>query len=73
MRIALDTNILAYAEGIGDAPQCSIAAALIAEIPVDAIILPAQTLGELYRILVGNAGRNPVSARAAILSWADSF
>lgn len=32
-----------------------------------------QTLGELFNVLVRKAGRSAANARAAILSWRDSF
>lgn len=73
MRVALDTNILAYAEGVGDASRCRKAAALVEQFPVERVVLPAQTLGELYRVLVGKAHRAPDAARQAILDWTDSF
>ena len=73
MRIALDTNILAYAEGAGDKARCKAARTLIAWLPVESILLPAQTLGELYRVLTGKTKRKAAPARKAILSWADSF
>lgn len=73
MRFALDTNILAYAEGVGDEPRCRKARALVASLPDDAGLLPAQVLGELQRVLVGKAKRTPADARLAILDWSDSF
>lgn len=73
MRLALDTNILAYAEGIGDAARCNAAIELIGTLPAQQVILPAQTLGELFRVLTSKANRAPLAARAAILGWADSF
>ena len=73
MRLALDTNIMGYAEGVGDARRCEMARSLIATIPAGQIILPAQTLGELYRVLIGTAQVGPRHAREAVLSWADSF
>ncbi|TAJ78414.1 MAG: PIN domain-containing protein [Gallionellaceae bacterium] len=73
MRIALDTNILAYAEGMGDKARCNMARELIERLPVASVLLPAQTLGELYRVLTAKAKRKPAPARDAILSWADSF
>lgn len=73
MRIALDTNILAYAEGLGDAGRCARALKLVDEIAAEEIVLPAQTLGELYRVLTGKAGREAGQARSAILGWADCF
>jgi predicted nucleic acid-binding protein len=73
VRIALDTNVMAYAEGAGDARRCKAARNLIARLPGHLIVVPAQALGELQRVLVGKAGRAPAEARAAILSWADAF
>lgn len=73
MLVALDTNILAYAEGLGDATRCAAARLLVAQLPSDAVVLPAQTLGELARVLVGKAKQAPAAARAAVLGWSDSF
>lgn len=73
MRIALDTSILAYAEGIGDEARCNAAIELIGTLPAQHVVVPAQTLGELYRVLTSKANRDPFAARAAILGWADSF
>lgn len=73
MRVALDTNILAYAEGVGDATRCRAALALIERLPEQRVVLPAQTLGELYRVLTGKAQRERLAARDALLGWADSF
>lgn len=73
MRIALDTNILAYAEGLGDERRCSAAMQLIEQLPCNEVVLPAQTLGELSRVLTGKAKRTASRTREAVLSWADSF
>lgn len=73
MRIALDTNILAYAEGLGDKPRCGAAVQLIRQLPGNDVILPAQTLGELTRVLTSKAGRSPSQVRETVLAWADSF
>lgn len=73
MLVALDTNILACAEGLGDATRCAAARLLVAQLPSDAVVLPAQTLGELARVLVGKAKQAPAVARAAVLGWSDSF
>ena len=73
VRIALDTNVMAYAEGVGDAKRCRAARNLVARLPGHLVVVPAQTLGELHRVLVGKAGNAPAAARAAILSWADAF
>jgi predicted nucleic acid-binding protein len=73
MCVALDTNVLAYAEGLGDEVRCNAAWQLVEQLPVASVVLPAQTLGELMRVLTGKARRSPTAARDAVLGWADSF
>lgn len=73
MRVALDTNILAYAEGLGDVTRCAAARLLVEQLPGDVVVLPAQALGELARVLVGKAKQAPTAVRAAVLGWSDSF
>jgi predicted nucleic acid-binding protein len=73
VRLALDTNILAYAEGVNGAPRKKTALEIIAKLPTDSTFLPVQVLGELFHVLVRKAGRPPERARGAILSWQDAF
>ena len=73
MRVALDTNILAYAEGVNGAGMKVRALELVEKLPEGAALLPVQTLGELFNLLVRKAGRAPAKARTAMLSWKDSF
>ena len=73
MRVALDTNILAYAEGVNGADMKRTALELVEQLPGSAVVLPVQTLGELFSLLVRKAGRVPAKARKAILSWRDAF
>ena len=73
MRVALDTNILAYAEGLGDETRCTTALQLIEQLPSDEVVLPAQVLSELSRVLTGKTKRSTSQAREAVLGWADSF
>jgi len=73
MRISLDTNVLAYAEGIGDEDRCRLARQVIALIPVDDVVLPVQVLGELHRVLIRKARWQASRANNAALSWADAF
>ena len=72
MKIALDTNVLAYAEGTNGVAMRDKALSLIERLPPDAIVLPVQTLGELFNVLVRKAKRRPTRARAALLSWRDA-
>lgn len=73
MRVALDTNILAYAEGLNGPEMKRAALELVESLPPSAVLLPVQTLGELFIVLVRKAGRAPAKARSAILSWRDAF
>lgn len=73
MRVALDTNILAYAEGVNGAARKVNALNLIQRLPAGSALLPVQTLGELFQLLVRKVKRTPAQARAAILGWRDAF
>jgi predicted nucleic acid-binding protein len=73
MKVALDTNVLAYAEGTNGAGMRDKTLELIQRLPVGAVVLPVQTLGELFNVLVRKAKRRPSRARAAVLSWRDAY
>jgi predicted nucleic acid-binding protein len=73
MKIALDTNILASAEGTNGSGPRNQALQLIERLPQSDVILPVQTLGELFNVLVRKAKRRPARARAAVLSWRDAY
>lgn len=72
MTIAIDTNVLAYAEGTNGAAMKNRALDLIERLPADSVVVPAQVLGELFNVLVRKAGRPPTVAREAILTWQDA-
>ncbi|MPZ41687.1 MAG: PIN domain-containing protein [Rhizobiales bacterium] len=73
MRVAFDTNILAYAEGINGAERRGIALDLMRRLPQEAAIIPVQVLGELFNVLVRKARRPRSDAREALLTWRDTF
>lgn len=73
MRTALDTNVLAYAEGVNGLPMKRAALELLDRLPQDSVILPVQVLGELFHLLTRKAGRSPARARSAILGWRNAF
>jgi predicted nucleic acid-binding protein len=58
LTLALDTNVLTCAEGVNGEEQT---------------VLPVQTLGELFHVLVREARRERSTAKAAILSWQDTY
>jgi predicted nucleic acid-binding protein len=73
MRIALDTNVLAYAEGVNGAQKKAQALQLIERLPSGNVSLPVQTLGELFQLLLRKRNYTPVQARTAILTWRDAY
>ena len=73
MRVALDTSILACAEGLGDEQRCALAIQCIEYLPGADVLIPAQVLGELSRVLTAKARRTAFQAREAILAWSDAF
>ena len=73
MKLALDTNVLAYAEGVNDAAKRDIALELVRNLPLEAVVVPVQVLGELFNVLTRKAGRSRAEAREALLGWRDTF
>jgi len=73
MRIAVDTNLLVYAEGEGDEPRCKQAQALFARLPPAEVLLPVQVLGELYNVLTRRFRRGADRTRSAVLEWASLY
>lgn len=73
MRVALDTNILAYAEGVNDKRMQAQSLGLVSRLSSATVVLPVQVLGELFSLLVRKAGRTPAGARKAVLHWRNAF
>ncbi|HUH63357.1 MAG TPA: PIN domain-containing protein [Terracidiphilus sp.] len=65
--------ILAYAEGVNGHPSRIAARAVLDRLSADSVVLPIQTLGELFNVLVRRASRSPSDARDAILGWMNSY
>jgi len=76
MRICIDTNILAYAEGLNkEAIQARKQETidLLSNFSPEIVIIPTQVLGELFRVLTGKAKWSTTDARSAVMEWADSY
>ena len=73
MRVAIDTNILAYAEGVNAGILQEEARDLVDKLPENDVVLPVQVLGELFNVLTRKAGWPQVAARDALLGWRDTF
>jgi predicted nucleic acid-binding protein len=73
VNIALDTNVLVYAEGVNGESGRTAALQILETLPADSTLIPVQVLGELFSVLIRKAGRTRPEAGAAILSWGDAF
>ena len=73
MRVALDTNVIAYAEGVNGEPKKTEALNLIHRLPIQSTFISVQVLGELFYVLVRKSKRSPDSAKKAVLAWQDTF
>lgn len=76
MRIAFDTNLLAYAEGAGDAVRVQrahqVSAACTDAGDTVQVMLPTQVLGELFNVLTRKLRQPADRARDNVLRWADT-
>jgi predicted nucleic acid-binding protein len=73
INIAVDTNVLVYAEDVSGARKQAAALGILEKLPHETTLIPVQVLGELYRVLTGKARRSPARARAAVHAWGDSY
>ena len=71
--IAVDTNLLATAEGIDSPAAQARANALLDQLLPEATFVPVQVLGELFGLLVRKGGRTREHAHADILRWGSTF
>jgi predicted nucleic acid-binding protein len=69
LRVAVDTNVLAYAEGIDDPQRERVALHLIDVIPTRNLVIPVQVLGELFQVLCRKGKFTRYQARDAVLEW----
>lgn len=74
IKVAVDTNVLAYAEDMNGPVMKQAALDLLeTQLPHESTMVSVLALGELFRILVRKAGRSAAEARAAVLTWGDAF
>ncbi|MFC6791120.1 PIN domain-containing protein [Methylobacterium komagatae] len=73
MKVAFDTNVLMYAEGIDTVEKRDIAIGVIGEIPRDKAVIPLQALGESFHVLIRKGKRTRSEARTTILNWIDTY
>jgi predicted nucleic acid-binding protein len=69
MSVALDTNILIYAEGLNDEAKARTVRTLLDRIPLGAVHVPMQVCAELHRALTRKFGWPAQRAELAVRSW----
>ncbi len=73
MKIALDTNVLVYLDAIATDPRGKIIDDLLDRIPAQRILIPAQVLGEYFRVLIRKQGYSPAEARENLQILLDTY
>jgi predicted nucleic acid-binding protein len=73
INIAIDTNVLVYAEDVHEGWKRTAALDVLEGAPRETTLIPVQVLGELYRVLTGKVRRSPRKAQAAVHAWGDSY
>ncbi len=68
-RVALDTNVLFYAVGYNDADREGKILRILSGLDPEAIVLPAQAVGEFYTVSIRKAGVSHAVARESIRAW----
>lgn len=69
MRVALDSSVILYAEGLNDPGRKASARAVVAKLGSHELILPLQAAGEVFKALVRKFGRAPAEANAVVSAW----
>jgi predicted nucleic acid-binding protein len=73
VRIALDTNVIVYAIGIDGSQRQAQALDIIDSIPARDIVLPAQVLAELFRVLAGKVRLSREESALVTLHWGSRY
>jgi predicted nucleic acid-binding protein len=69
VKIAIDTNVLAYAAGTDDLHRQLLALDVLNRLPKEMRVIPVQVLGELFRVLVRKAKLPLAQARDIVSRW----
>lgn len=72
-RVALDTNVLVYAEGANDPNKKQEIKATLDSLSGLNVLIPVQVIGELFNVLTRKFGRSADNAHSSILAWRDSY
>lgn len=70
--VAVDSNILAYAEGVNGTEHQLEAKAILQRLPQHSTFVPVQALGELFRVLVKKKRVAASDAYGTVRRWFDA-
>lgn len=73
MRVAVDTNVLIYAEGVDDLPRRNRARQVLVALEEHDLVLPVQVMGELHRTLIRRGRLSGVQAAERVRYWRRTF
>jgi len=73
VRVALDSNIIIYAEGLSDDPRNAIAQDLIDALSADLLIIPLQAVAETLQWLIKKARLPRSEAAASASHWTHRY
>lgn len=71
MRVALDTNVLAYAAGLDDFHRKTLSRRAIASVPAGNFVVPVHVLGELFNVLRRKMALSAAAAQERADAWRD--
>lgn len=73
MRVALDTKILVYAEGVNPGINHVRSVELVMSLPTDSTFIPLQVLGEFANVLRRKTSRTSSAIQDALDFWSSRF
>jgi predicted nucleic acid-binding protein len=73
VRVALDSNILLYAQGFNDLPRRQRAEQALGHLIEAEIIIPAQALGGVFAVLTRKFGQTQTFARGVVVRWQEAY
>jgi predicted nucleic acid-binding protein len=73
LRVALDTNVLACADGVNGAAMRNRALELPVRLSIGSVVVPAQAPVELFNLLVRKDKQTATSARETVLRGRERF
>lgn len=73
MRIALDTNVLVYFDDEADVVRRAAVRQVVARLPADSVVIPAQVMAEFARVLLHKQGYSPSEVQSLLTRWSKAY